>query len=298
VEPKGCSAVTSTSSSQDAVSRLPAELSDDPICSCDRLLGDLTVIIKDANYQSVPGSFRVEKDNKIVNTHQSIHKSPKIPENVLKLTVKTEDDSKTEAFNYTKAIKQNNKIGFLHARRCQSLLDERYIYRGKAEKLFSLGSCEFRQYQMIYTVGVASADFHFELYGHVDFSYKTKIVGEFKIIILWTFFIQPSNSTGNFLIGRTEPSTSANSDDILNKMMQDGFSEFEFTEFFDWNRHHLRDDYFNATQNDVPDLPDDVIPELRMFASRFFANTHDSNMLIVDHKRRIKLYLDMLDWKN
>jgi hypothetical protein len=263
-----------------------------------RSSGDLTIIITDANYQSVPGSFRVEKDNKIVDTHQSIHKSPKIPENVLKLTVKNEDNSKIEAFNYTKAIKQNNKIAFLHARRCQSLLYDRYIYRGKAEKLFSLGSCDFRQYQMIYAVGVASADFHFELYGHLDFSYKAKIVGEFKIIILWTFFIQPSNSTGKFLIGRTEPSTAANSDDIMNKMMQDGFSDFEFTAFFDSNRCHLRDDYFITTQNDVPDLPDDVIPELRMFASRFFANTHDSNMSIVDHKRRIKLYLDMLDCEN
>ena len=275
----------------------------------ERTSGDLTIVIKQAMRGARPGTF-VADGSVIVESHQSVHLSPRIPENVIKYTLRYADDTKRESFVFTKAIKQKNAIACLRIRRCENRITSIYDYKGDPAKIFSLGTYDPTSSQLIYMVGVSSSDRDFTLYGLPDFDHNSFIIGRFRVIVIWSFFMLPSNSSSTANFFRTFPADEMGDnhpakDSAVHQAILDGLADDEFIALFLNFRARLRDDFISySTRDDLlagrnfdASSPEGTANDLRTYGSVFFANTSENNVWITLHKRRYALYLWLKEWK-
>lgn len=133
----------------------------------------------------------------------SIHPSVLSPEmtdkNMIKHFIEAEDE-KPSSVHFTRAIKATKKLTPLFFKQCPELLVDRYDIDDSEGPLRSLCAYDPRVTTLFYGVFVGSRDTDMRRYNklmqHKAIKFYTFVVGEYRLVILYSFLTMPSLNTG------------------------------------------------------------------------------------------------------
>jgi hypothetical protein len=224
-----------------------------------RSSGDLTIIIKHGVHMTSEDShFVPDKGHTIIEQRISVHTSPRSPDiNALKTTVVLQDGRRLITNNYTRAIKRGNRFAPLYSERCRDLSNPRYIIKDRASPSFSLGRYSPPMSQLVYQIFVGSASNQFRTYCKHDINLIQHQIGAFKIVVIWSYLLTASDSTGEVFAFKTEtPEEIATMNDPgLARFMTglaDGYDEESCVELFRFVIRRLRDIYLGKNCGRLP----------------------------------------------
>lgn len=170
-----------------------------------KMFRDFGVIVEDSGKT-------VEHGKEIAEQRFSVHPSPFLPdENVIHYTMYVDGSPKIEHRHYTRAIKINRRFALMFAKRCTDLSIGRYnLSSGKGEVI---SICEYHptKFTLFCSVLVGPSGLPFDV-PNFDCCEFHNIVerefGQFKLVLVYSFFSLPSHSTGAIShYGTIDPAT-------------------------------------------------------------------------------------------
>jgi hypothetical protein len=256
--------------------------------------GDLTIIIKHGTHITPHDTFAVPDPGfTIIEQRISIHLSPQsLDINALKSTTITKDGRRIIARNYTKAIKSGHRFAPLYMERCRDLTATRYILKYANAPQVSLGRYSPKLFQLVYQIFVGSARSEFRTYCKHDINVTQVVIGQLRIIVIWSFFGIPSDSTGNYTSfqTRTAEEIQAHEDADLRSFLTDfadGYDENTCVEAFRVYRLNILEQYLGRLDT-APGEEKNLVPKIRKFIG-FFRYPSPDSAEFIDHFRRYEL---------
>lgn len=128
----------------------------------------------------------------------SLHVSPNSANgNLLKQTIKRVGDSDINSWHFTNAIKETGLCAPLYIRRFPDLGYDHFLTPVDGAESISLGSYDPFRFNLVAAVLVCSPSRRFDPRGIGVWSYREFSTAHFKIVVLWSFAIVPSNKSGD-----------------------------------------------------------------------------------------------------
>lgn len=165
--------------------------------------GDLMLYLHPAE------QFEGEGQNQNIKQQRySIHPSPNSSQgiNVIKHTLELKNKKILTSRNYTKVIKRRAGFCNIFSRRSPNLSPDHYNVNSK-RRLISLGEYDPITLTLIYSIYISHPDVIFTHYKPIDFNVLQHKFTYFNLILLWSYALFPSHSSGKLLHNITIPTT-------------------------------------------------------------------------------------------
>jgi hypothetical protein len=193
----------------------------------------------------IPGSFgRDPKHDKATITDQKFSIHPRTKSGLYNQIHFTSVTSRGRRDEYclTAAIKKGDRFAPVAVKRCSSLVNSKYDLKG-GELTQSLGDYDNSHFTLIFAVYVSAASCEFAA-EHDDFNTIQHEFGDFRLVILWSFFkLAPELGSATIGVKTQDPTIVIDLEhQEANRMLIEGYSGEQAVGFFKHTRDLLRDE--------------------------------------------------------
>lgn len=243
--------------------------------------GDLIISLRPSpRFSSTPGnSPTAPRDahlhgKRVIDQRYSIHPSREsLVINAIKQTITLEGPKYLHTRHYTRALKATNKFAPLFHKITGRLDEKSDIHTDDGTPVTSLGS--FSNSTLVFGTFVSRRERQFftNIVDADDFSVAQAVLGEFRLVVFWSFFAMGPFSSAilrhSLTISDAEcpPELRETVDWLAN-----GFGEAEVVTFFKRVRQSLRIDFLLTLERELPMVVTDSSGRLMPRISEAFAN--------------------------